>query len=170
MARYAVIDGGVVVNVVEADQEFAQSNGWVEAPTAAIGDLWDGESFAPPAEPGADLGAIWGAIKAERDRRTQEGGYQAAGHWYHSDTFSRTQQLGLVMLGSGMPEGLQWKTMSGDFVAMTPTLAQAIFAAATASDVAHFAHAEQLHAQVLAAEDPASVDIYSGWPPIFGEA
>ena len=48
MARYAVIDGGVVVNVVEADQEFAQSNGWVEAPTAAIGDLWDGEAFAPP--------------------------------------------------------------------------------------------------------------------------
>lgn len=170
MARYAVIDGGVVVNVVEADADYAASRGWVQSDEAGPGWSWDGDSFAPPVEAGPDLAAIWEAIKAERDRRTQEGGYQADGHWFHSDTFSRTQQLGLVMLGAALPEGLQWKTMSGDFVAMTLSLAQAIFAAATASDVAHFAYAEQLHAQVLAAEDPASVDIYAGWPPSFGEA
>jgi hypothetical protein len=120
--------------------------------------------------PTPDTGAIWEAIKAERDRRTQVGGYRVGDHWFHSDTFSRTQQLGLVMLGANLPEGLQWKTMSGAFVTMTPTLAQQVFAAATSSDMAHFAHAEYLRGLVEAAEDAASVDIYAGWPPIFGEA
>lgn len=111
----------------------------------------------------------WEAIKAERDRRTQAGGYKVGAHWFHSDTFSRTQQIGLTIMGGGMPPGLQWKTMDGSFVAMTPTLAQQVFAAAGASDAALFAHAETLRAQVQAAEDPGSVDILAGWPPAFGE-
>ena len=170
MARYMVIEGGVVTNAVEADADYAASQGWIQSDVAGPGWTWDGEAFAPPAEPSPDVGAIWEAIKAERDRRTQTGGYRVGDHWYHSDTFSRTQQLGLVMLGSSMPEGLAWKTMSGDFVTMTPALAQQVFASATAADMAHFAHAEQLRGQVFAAPDPASVDIYAGWPPSFGEA
>lgn len=112
---------------------------------------------------------IWTSIKAIRDYRTQTAGYQVAGNWYHSDTFSRTQQLGLVLLGASIPSGLQWKTMAGTFVTMTQTLAGQIFAAAAASDQALFAYAEQLRAEVDASEIPQEIDINAGWPAGFGE-
>mgnify|MGYP000747628215 CR=1 FL=1 len=131
------------------------------------GFAYDGAAFTP-AGPEADEAAArerhWTAIKAERDRRIQEQGYVAGGKRFHGDTFSRTQQMGLVMLGASIPPGLQWKTMDGSFVAMTQTLAQQVFAAAAASDIALFGHAEALRAQVNAAEDPSSVDITAGWP------
>lgn len=111
----------------------------------------------------------WGRIKAERDRRTQNGGYQVAGKWFHSDLFSRTQQLGLVIAGANAP-AVQWKTMDGSFVAMTPQLAAQIFAAAAASDIAIFAAALQHKAAMEAGEDPAAYDFSDGWPVAFGEA
>lgn len=111
--------------------------------------------------------SVWEGIKALRETKTQTGGYRVGTHWYHSDTFSRTQQMGLVMMGAGIPTGLQWKTMDGSFVTMTQTLAAQVFGAAAAQDQATFARAELLRAQVGAASDPASVDITSGWPATF---
>lgn len=113
--------------------------------------------------------AKWQAIKADRDRRTQAGGYQVGAKWYHSDTFSRTQQMGLVMLGANIPAGVQWKTMDGTFVAMTQALAGQIFGAAAASDIAVFAAAETHKAAMEASADPAAYDFSAGWPAIFGE-
>lgn len=52
MARYAVINDGVVSNHALADDaEFAAAQGWIPAGDSSIGDLWDGENFtpAPPA-------------------------------------------------------------------------------------------------------------------------
>lgn len=110
-------------------------------------------------------------IKAERDRRTQQGGYsvdtEQGKKWFHSDTFSRSQQLGLLTLGVNIPTNLSWKTMDGSFVLMTPELAGLVFSAATLSDVSVFAHAEALINQVKTAEDPQSVDIKVGWPVCF---
>ena len=54
MARYAVINDGVVVSHALADDAaFAVAQGWVPAGDSNIGDLWDGENFttAPPAPP-----------------------------------------------------------------------------------------------------------------------
>lgn len=113
--------------------------------------------------------AAWNAIKAARDIRTSNGGYKVGNHWYHSDTFSRTQQMGLVMLGASLPQGVQWKTLSGEKVAMTPALAQQIFAAAAASDIAIFSAAEAHRAAMRASADPATYDFSGGWPPVFGE-
>lgn len=115
------------------------------------------------AERRADL---WARIKEIRDTKIQNGGYQAAGKWFHSDTFSRTQQMALVMMGASVPS-VRWKTMDGSFVTMTQALAGAIFQAAAAHDAAIFAHAEALRAQVDAATDPFSVDINAGWPATF---
>lgn len=114
-------------------------------------------------------GACWEAIKVARDIRTTGGGYKVGEHWFHSDTFSRTQQMGLVMLGASLPEGVEWKTMSGTKVVMTPALAQQIFAAAAASDIAIFAAAESHRTAMLASADPAAYDFSGGWPPVFGE-
>lgn len=111
--------------------------------------------------------AIWEQIKALRDTKTQNGGFPAAGKWFHSDTFSRTQQIGLVMMGTNIPAGLQWKTMDGTFVTMTQTLAGQIFAAAAAQDAAMFAHAEALRAQIDATLEPDTVDITAGWPATY---
>ena len=48
--RYAIIENNVVVNVAEADADFAASQGWIEADDAGIGWLWDGEKLTPPPE------------------------------------------------------------------------------------------------------------------------
>lgn len=168
--RYALIEAGIVVNIIEADAGFAAGIGAVLAGADThVGDTWDGSAFARPAPDLPALrAALWERIKAERDRRTQAGGYQAGGKWFHSDTFSRTQQMGLVMLGANIPSGLQWKTMDGSFITMTQGLAGQVFAAAAASDTALFTHAEALRADVDAAADPAAVDIGAGWPEVFG--
>ena len=166
--RAHVIENGVVVNTVEVES-LGVLPGLVAAQgNEGIGWLYDGQDFTAPAP---DLTALraehWEDIKAERDKRIQTGGYLAAGKWFHSDTFSRTQQMGLVMMGAGIPVGLQWKTMDGSFVAMTQTLAGQVFAAAAASDAAIFARAEQIRAAMDA--DPAAFDLAAhAWPPVFG--
>lgn len=115
------------------------------------------ESYPTPNQTGEDR---WIAIKTIRDRKTQQGGYKVGTNWYHSDTFSRTQQLGLVLLGANLPNGLMWKTMQGTFVEMTQTLAQQVFAAAAAQDSAIFGYAEYLKAH-------PNLDINVGWPETY---
>lgn len=47
--RYAIIENGVVTNVVLADPTFAEEQGWVAAPDdVGPGWLWDGTNFSPP--------------------------------------------------------------------------------------------------------------------------
>jgi Domain of unknown function (DUF4376) len=112
---------------------------------------------------------MWLKIKAERDRRIQSGGYKVSTKWYHSDTFSRTQQMGLVMLGANIPANTPWKTMDGSFVIMTQTLAGQIFGTAAASDIAIFTAAELHKTNMELLTDPTTYDFTVGWPKIFGE-
>ena len=114
--------------------------------------------------------AMWDAIKAERDSRTENGGYLVGAKWFHSDQKSRSQQLGLVLLGTGIPAGLQWKTMDGSFVPMTPTLAGQILVTAASSDQAIFAVAETHKAAMESCANPVSYDYRVGWPKGYGEA
>ena len=46
--RYAIIENGLVTNVVLADVEFAAEQGWVECPTAGPGWKYDGTTFTEP--------------------------------------------------------------------------------------------------------------------------
>lgn len=48
MARFAIIENGTVVNVAEAETDFAATQGWIEAGEASAGWLWDGEQLLPP--------------------------------------------------------------------------------------------------------------------------
>lgn len=48
MSRFAIIEGGKVANIVEAEEAFAETQGWIAAQDASIGWVWDGESFSPP--------------------------------------------------------------------------------------------------------------------------
>jgi Domain of unknown function (DUF4376) len=112
----------------------------------------------------------WSEIKAERDRRTETGGFFVSGKWFHSDQKSRTQQLGLVMLGSTIPSGLQWKTMDGSFVTMTPSLAQQILTAGATSDQAIFAAAEAHKSAMELSASPSLYDYSGGWPLSYDES
>ncbi len=111
---------------------------------------------------------VWGRIKAERDSR-KAGGVKVGAKWFHSDDASRIQQLALVMMGAGLPAGLQWKTMDGTFITMTPALAQQVFTGQAASDQTIFAVAEGHRVAMEASADPATYDYSTGWPKIFGE-
>lgn len=110
---------------------------------------------------------VWELIKRERDRRSELGGYKVGLKWFHSDSKSKTQQLGLVIAGAGLPIGLQWKTMDGSFIAMTQALAGQVFQAAMQSDAAIFNAAEthKTNSQV----SPDTYNYLTGWPVGYGE-
>lgn len=114
----------------------------------------------------------WEAIKTERDRRAAMG-VKVGSNWFHSDQKSRTQQLGLVLLGQNIPANLQWKTLTYSpppvFVAMTPALAVSIVQATAASDTSVFTAAE-VHRMVMeASANPEQHDYSVGWPTSFEE-
>lgn len=106
---------------------------------------------------------IWDDIKAYRDHLVQTGGYKVGSHWYHSDTFSRTQQIALVLIGANMPSGIMWKTLDNGYVPMTQALAGQIFAAAAAQDAALFAKAADHKSALDLSIDPDSYDWRVGW-------
>ena len=126
-------------------------------------------TYAPPVPaPIAERqAAAWEAIKSERDRRAGLG-VKVGQHWFHSDQKSRTQQLGLVLLGANIPAGLQWKTLTLTpppvFVPMTQQLAQAIVSATAASDTAIFTAAEAHRVAMEASAAPQDYDFSVGWP------
>lgn len=183
MKEYARIDHGHVVELIATDRDITQMFHpdlvWIDISSAQLqpqcGWSYADGVFAPPPEvPISDIKRdAWDEIKGERDRRTEGGGYKVpvdgVDKWFHSDQKSRSQQLGLVLLGAAIPAGLQWKTMDGSFVAMTPALAQQILAAAAASDTAIFAVAEAHRAEMAASADPGTYDYTGGWPQTYAE-
>ena len=82
--------------------------------------------------------------------------------------YSRIQQLGLVMMGANLP-AIQWKTLGGGFVTMTPALATGIFQATAQADTRIFAAAELHRAALAALTDFRAIDAYDfsgGWPEV----
>lgn len=152
---------GTVFSSVDIEDRYENIN-WISGPSLSKEELdtWIVERVKLD---------MWELIKAERDRRTQTGGYKVGSYWFHSDQVSRIQQLALVLLGPNVPAGLLWKTLSGTFVPMSPTLAQQIFGTAVVSDTIIFGAAEQKRAAMEASEDPANYDYLSNWPLIYGE-
>lgn len=125
--------------------------------------------LAPQPDISVIKAAKWAAIKTERDRRIEQGGYQVGEKWFHADQKSRSQQLGLVLLGAKIPANLQWKTMDGSFVTMTQQLACQVLEAAVASDQMIFAAAEIHKVAMEASLDPIAYDFSAGWPKAFLE-
>jgi len=107
----------------------------------------------------------WADIKAFRDQQ-KNGGVMVDGKWFHTDADSRIQWLGLFMLGQNVPP-IQWKTMDGTFVTMTPTLAGSVFQAIVAGDSADFANAEDHRLAMEASATPESYDYSTGWRQVY---
>lgn len=105
------------------------------------------------------------AIKAERDRR-KFNGVLVSTKWIHTDTYSRTQWMGMVMMGASVP-AIEWTTMDNTSITTSQALAGAVFQATAALDATLFAFAKSLIDTVNASSDPTSVDITTGWPATF---
>lgn len=114
--------------------------------------------------------AKWEAIKAHRERLSDNGGYKVVVNgvdkWFHSDSKSKNQQIGLVLAGAAA-NGIPWKTMDGTFVTMSQQLAGQIFQAAMVMEQTIFAVAEQHRVAMEAAADPASYNFSGGWPATY---
>lgn len=113
-----------------------------------------------------DRGAVWAGVKELRTDY-QHGGVHVGGNWFHSDTNSRIQFLGLTIMGANIPAGLQWKTMDGTFVTMTGSLASQIFQATAAHDIACHAVAEVHKVNLYATPLSYQYDYSEGWPTIW---
>ena len=123
---------------------------------------------------------VWEQIKEERARR-EAGGIQAGGHWFQTDSDSRIKFLRLdakasaliaaggqstdILTVAGQP--IYWKTTENGLVPMTAALAQGIMAAVEILDALAYGRAEVLRAQVMASDNPESIDITTGWPTIY---
>lgn len=108
------------------------------------------------------------AVKAERDRR-KFNGTKVGTQWIHTDTYSRTQWMAMVMMGASIP-AIEWTTMDGTSITTSQALAGQVFQGTAQLDAALFGYAKVLINQVEAAADPASVEIATGWPATFEPA
>ena len=174
MKTYARINVGMVAELFNTDGDitkmFHPDLIFVEVTgDVSVGDHFVDGRFIGKLPQLKDRTLVATEIKAERDRRIQSGGFKVGTKWFHSDTFSRTQQMGLVMMGASIPVATLWKTMNGSFVAMTPLLASQIFGAAAASDMAIFTAAEVHLTAINASLNPAAYNILTGWPLAYGE-
>jgi len=191
MIRTCIIDlsASAVVNVIEYEKITTgtppgMDEGFLAVPSASaqIGWAWDGVNFNPPhsSESIADAKSrLWGLIKTERDRLTQNGGYPLDGYWFHSDAYSLSQQQGLILAamqtqaaGGDMDAPLMatpWQAMGGVPVVMTANLALRLLPAAMAQQVAIFEAAKAHKVALDACADPANYNFSGGWPKVFGE-
>ncbi len=163
MINYVEKGIGLHDAIAAAGHWLAQVDGvWESSDDVAVQAIID--AFDPLPEAKA---AKWAQVQAERDRR-KFAGYMAGGHRFHSDPDSRTQQLGLVIMGAGVPP-IQWRTLDGTYVTMTQQLAGAIFTATATGDAAIFAAGETHRAAITALTDYAAVvayDFSGGWPEV----
>ena len=67
--KYAIIESGVVINIVESSAEFAESQGWIDASGLSIGDIKTATGFIAP-EKIIDDAALREAEKIQRDITT----------------------------------------------------------------------------------------------------
>lgn len=105
-------------------------------------------------------------IKAKRDQITVDGGCLVQTKWFHTDAYSKQQQMALFIMGASIPAGLMWKTMDGSFIEMTQALAAELFATQVARESQIFYHAEALIAGMAGLDQTQLItyDINSGWP------
>jgi hypothetical protein len=138
-----------------------ESGAFVNPETNAEYLAWLSAGNQPePADPPAE-DPRWTQLKSIRDQKILNGGAKVGDKWFHSDTHSKVQQLSLLLAGENLPAGIQWKTMDGTFIEMTPTLAQQIYQAQMAQEAAIFNICE------LKKLDDSPVD--QGWPEVYVE-
>lgn len=109
MPAFAIIEGGLVVNVIEADAEYAASIGAIDATGGGIGWAWDGEAFTAPEPPPAPVPAsvsprqIRQALTAAGLRASVEAAVAASDQntkdWYEFSTAFERAHPAVIAMG-----------------------------------------------------------------------
>lgn len=175
MTRRAIIENGIVTNIIEAEPDFElPGETLVDADDASIGWTWNGEMFAPPVLPALPAPTP-DTIDAERDRRITAG-FVFGGKLYQSRNEDRENIAGAALaalaaqISGAEPGDYRWHGGDSDFVwiaddnSLTPMDAQTMFAFGQAA-MAH----KQAHifaARTIKDSDPIPVDYTEDgyWP------
>jgi len=107
-------------------------------------------------------------VKTQRDFQKFNGVF-VQNKWIHTDTYSRTQWMAMVMMGANLP-AIPWTTMDGTHIVTTPALAQGVFNGVAQLDAQLFSFASSLITSIDSSDDPNSVDITTGWPLTYVES
>ena len=171
MSRIALIQAGVVANVIEAELEFAESLGFdtvLEAGDAGPGWLLVDGALVPPDAPAPAL-TLEELKQQLRERATQlrweheTGGIDLGGVRVLTGIEDQNR-IATAMIGA--PATLNFKAESG-WVTLTLEQLQGIAAAITAHVQACFS-AERVHHEAIDAletlEEVQEYDIETGWP------
>ena len=118
----------------------------------------------------SDQTVMWDRIQVERDRR-EAGGVKVGEYWFHTDTPSMLKYLAMMAAGAALPSNINWKTMGGVKVPMTPELIMQVYMTCMAVNNQIFEAGEAHKAAMLAAEDPLKYNYETpgSWPLIYGE-
>ena len=167
--RYAIIENGIVTNIVVADAETAAVNGWVEAGPAQIGWVLDGGALSPPPPPTLEEVKAARKTDATAERYAREtGGITISGA--SVDTSREAQGLitGAALAATLDPAyTVTWKCAGGVFRTFDAAALLGLAQAVRSHVQACFDREAALHAAIDAAttvEDVAAVDITAGWP------
>ncbi|GAB3358080.1 MULTISPECIES: hypothetical protein [Giesbergeria] len=171
--RYAIVNNGFVVNVVESDEFHAAECRWIPSGTASIGDIYDGSKFTKPTKSVlfADLvEAARAALFNEYNARVQTlaSGYSqyereswpiqtAEATAYTTDPQAVTPWLDAASAARGIDKAeLAARVLTMD------TAYRQIHGALTG-------HRQKLWDQIAVAqtaEDIAAIDVTVGWPAL----
>lgn len=95
-----------------------------------------------------------------------EQGVKVGGFWFQTSLWSKISYLGIAAMGKDYPG---WKTMSGDVVTITATLAGQIMTAIGTQTALIHTNCENHKAVIDKADDLYNYEIYTGWPEVFEE-
>jgi hypothetical protein len=164
--RAAIIVDGQVDNIIEVDSlDMLDGVLLIEAPTASIGDAWDGGNFTALSAP-VELAALKAAKNEEINAWRAAANFSTfphAGKQIACDALSRSDIDGVannIALSGGFPAGfpMAWKATDNTFIQLADVDAfRAMYASMTAQGTANFNHAQDLKARLAAASTPEEI-------------
>lgn len=174
MARYAIIESGVVANHAEADADYAALKGWVPAGDSRQGDLYDvAIGFRAPLLTNEQINTLRDTarerINAWRD--AQEAAtivFEHAGRRWDGGLAVRTRLMPMLSLPV-LPEGFFWTDADDNDVPVDAAALAALGAAHEAAIVTQgfVIHVRQraMKAEIDALGDAAALQAYEpAWP------
>ena len=162
--KYAIVVGGVVVNIVESSAEFAVAQGWILADGLAIGDAESSTGFAPPAP---DIDALKLAKNEELNAAwlsANTSTFVHAGKDFGCDALSRSNidgANGIISLINALPPEWPggWKASDNTYLPIASVAEwKAFYGSMFAAGGANFAKAQALKQQLDAATTAVEIE------------
>lgn len=106
MARYAIVEDGVVTNVVEGTAKEAKKWGWIAGDDAIMGGTYDGSTFTAPAENDDEEEFTDDTARKMRDKLLSDTDW-----WAVSDRTMTSEQTTYRQALRDLPDHDDWPTM-----------------------------------------------------------